>query len=41
MGEAAGAVPQEGDWETIASTGELVCEAQMERVGEGNEIELL
>ena len=43
LGEAARAVPQGGDWETIASTGELVCPsgAKMERVGEGDEIQLL
>lgn len=42
LGEAAGAVPQ-GDWETITSTWEMVCPsgAQMERVGEGDEIQLL
>lgn len=41
--EAAGAVPWEGDWETIASIQETVCHsgAQVERVGQEDEIQLL
>ena len=40
MGDVAKTVPQGGDWETIASKGELLYPsgAHMERVGEGDGI---
>lgn len=43
LGEAAGDIPQGGDWKITASTGEMVypSRAQMEKVGEREEIQLM